>query len=248
MRPDYMITVCTNNNEIPFKNQHYDLYYKCAYCAQLFNLFDDHILNCITNYDKDLDKVLSCYSCGNENINEFSKSQLNKRENARCNECVNNGNNLKYAKYDYLYWSHYNTKYKYKHIDDELYCIIFNKEISEETLNLMKKLLNDGGNPNYDRQDTYYHERCEHIYLYNEDGTEFPETTYFQPTSSLKSCIFSFSDCLKSDDDRNLLIKYAKLLIEYGANKENGKKIYEDRYGIPEQQNQPWYSLYSLLI
>ena len=140
MKPNYMITVCADNNEIPFKNQHYDLYYKCAYCAQLFNLFDDHILNCNTNYDKDLNKVLSCYSCGNENINEFSKSQLNRGEMARCNKCVNIDNKQKYAKYDYLYSSSYYTKEKYKHIDKELYGAISNEIICEETLILQRGL------------------------------------------------------------------------------------------------------------
>ena len=53
-----------------------------------------------------------------------------------------------------------------------------------------------------------------------------------------------------------LKIKYAKILIEYGASKENGKKIYECRYGVPnlneveneDESDQLWYSFYSLLL
>mmetsp|Transcript_44487 Transcript_44487/g.69571 ORF Transcript_44487/g.69571 Transcript_44487/m.69571 type:complete len:109 (+) Transcript_44487:252-578(+) len=91
--------------------------------------------------------------------------------------------------------------------------------------------------------------------LYREDGHELPEEDVVQPTTPLKLCVFRFSDCLLSNEQRLSLLSIAGLLIEHGADKESALQYYEDRYGIHEGKDasegdgvqDPFMALFRLL-
>ena len=44
-------------------------------------------------------------------------------------------------------------------------------------------------------------------------------------------CVFKLSDCTLTEVDKQHLIEIVKILIKYGANKEDAKKYFEKRYG-----------------
>lgn len=205
------------------------IYIVCKYCSKIIDYDNnyDHLYHCVTNYDNEKG-ILSCYSCGKENA-IYTKSQLSKNEKARCIECVKSGFSVKFAKFKHLYMPiHYYENYiENNNINLQLY-----QSVQEINLKNVHLLLQKNANPNYTRQATFF---CEHeshyIYLYNEDGTEEPENDYYQPTTPLKSCVFGMSNCMLTDEERNNLVKIAKLLIDYGAKTKEPLEYFAHRYG-----------------
>ena len=209
-------------------------YIRCPYCSNLFNYNENHPMTCTSNYQDG--KILWCFGCGESN-KEYSSSQTQKEDKARCTECVSGNKIHKYEPYDYLYYSNYNNNIQNININKQL-----EHSVGCLELDITNELLMAGANPNYKRQLTF-----RPYLLYNADGTECPEEDDEQPTTSLKLCVFRFSDCCLEEKDKIVIIEIAKLLIRFGANKEEAIAYYKMRYGIPDKTNDLFHTLYMAL-
>lgn len=212
-------------------------YIKCKYCSKLCIYGSTHLSDCITNWNDDLG-LTSCYSCGidfEEKI--FSQSQLEKGYLARCKNCTNTNQNniIKYEKFVHLYKSSNCEKIVNKqHINKQH----INKQLIYHINKLNEKkiyeLLKDGADPNYIIQMTIFNEKYEYIYLYDSDGNEIKENDngkIIQPLNSLRLCIFRLCDCTITNESLTSLYNIAKLLIEHGADKNDGLIYYNHLYG-----------------
>lgn len=185
-------------------------------------MIETHRDVCKANYD-DENGILFCYSCG-EAGKEYSQSQFLRQEKARCKDCVEGNKTKRFAKFSHLFKLCHGCS-QAKHIDDELYQAIMNLKLEK-----VQELLERGANSNYVRQDTF---RLGHLYVYwyRADGSEKEEIDDFQPTTPLKLCIFRYSDCTLSDENRASIVEIAKLLITFGASVSGASSYYESRYG-----------------
>lgn len=91
-------------------------YIICKYCAYIYNNNDNHVNNCVNNYNKD-EGVLYCYGCGENNKN-YSGSQILKEDKARCKDCVRNNKTEKFGPYTHLYQP--TNKVELMHTDAQL--------------------------------------------------------------------------------------------------------------------------------
>ena len=197
-------------------------YIKCKYCSGLYNYYDKHVINCANNYDE-TNGILFCYSCNGTN-KQYSKTQQQKRDKARCLECVTNNTMHKYAPYLHLYQPM--SKVELMNINAQLYYCVEDLNLSK-----MRELLEQGADPNYCRQDLFFDDNeNEWIYWYNKDGTEKGEIDYYQPITPLNLCVFLFSNCLFEKKDQYNIILMAKILIQFGAQTFNAIKYFESRY------------------
>jgi hypothetical protein len=183
--------------------------------------------------------ILWCFGCGEPN-KKYSSSQIRKEDKARCYECVSGNKIHKYEPYDHLCYYSY----------DNIQIANINKQLEYYTgmldLVAIYKLLLAGANPNYKRQCVFRGNNMFKTYrLYNADGSESPEEDDEQPTTPLKLCVFKFS-CLE-EKDKFVIIEIAKLLIKFGANKEEAIAYYKMIYGIPDKNNELLYTLYMVL-
>lgn len=219
------------------------LHCKCPYCNELlpYNDKKTHMDNCNPNWNE-INGTLYCYSCGklNTDKNLFTSSQLNKEHLARCKECVTNNNYNKYVKYKYTISASYinNTNLFY---DNKM--LKLNKELysyaSDFNYEKVLELLQQGANPNYVRQADIiewieYTDICDKkyicpvgFYLYDENGNEISEKASYQPTTAFRSCIFSLSSVYCNF---NNIYKTAKLLLEFGADKEDALMYLDHLY------------------
>lgn len=200
-----------------------DKYIKCPKCAKLCNYKENHFENCtvdepIINYVNGIN--LCCYTCGRKDVN-YSPSELENPEKARCRECESSCITERCYKYDYL-WSART---------DQIHKLDLNKQLlyytNEWNIPKMKEVLEKGANPNYEYIQDYYrgHGRFYLLY-YNEDGSEmFAEDKKIRD-SAINYCITEFRFC-ENDKQRNKIIEMAKLLIEFGADKIKGKEKLE---------------------
>lgn len=191
-------------------------YIICQYCGKFTPLQSNHIDECKlneSNYDKDNDLILSCFSCGVNN-GSYTKSQLAKKHLARCTNCVNMKNTEKHMSFEY------ESKYGYGHVNKYM-----EKAIEDMNYDKVKELLINGADPNYIRQHSYYcNENNKHYAIYDMNGAEIQEiiiNNIQQPSTPLKLCIFKLSDCRLNDEDMKTLINIANLLLNYGANNED---------------------------
>lgn len=213
---------------------------RCEYCGILFPLeikenelrHDQYPDNCATPILSN-DNNIQCYSCGENDITKFSKSQINKKEKSRCIECINHNIQTRYKKYsDNLYFQRDCNKDKK---DKKLYHAVACYNIEEVT-----QLLKDGANPNYIRQNSVYDIISnKHVYTFLSDGKEEPEYDLDnkQPTTPLKLVVFRISDCMLIDENLRDFNVIAKLLLDAGANKEGAIKFARNRYGIIDNEN-----------
>ena len=124
-----------------------DLYIKCVYCGGLYPFdtekndihYEDSLrrcpVNCIDKYE--------CFTCGKKGPDIFSNEELNKTCFKRCKICVGEGKIERFQKFK-----------KIKKNKDELLI----DAIKELDINLVKKLLDKGADPNYVIQDTLYYD------------------------------------------------------------------------------------------
>ena len=207
-------------------------YVICKYCSALSKYEENHVSNCsmIMNYTN-VDGILRCYSCGNEN-KTYSASQLAKEYQARCTDCVNNKKTTKFEPFAHLYSSNYNN------IKSDSYSI--NKQlmyyVSSLDIQKVEELLQQGANPNYNRQLTFYDDKFtfQHIDVCDKDGNEVPEIDEYQPTTPLKMCVYRYSDCMLNTVDLNRIRNMVVLLIKYGATTDGIKDaihLFHSRYG-----------------
>ena len=198
-----------------------EIYILCEYCGILTDINDNHISLCAkdssANYNEQ-EGIISCYSCGMKN-QQYSKSQMQKLELARCRTCVENNVTTKFMPYQDVA---YNGA---SHLNVELYDNIAN-------LNYQKviELLNNGADPNYIRQE-FMNINDMLRPLYNHDATEKSERDQTQPNTPIKLCVFRFSDCLLNDNDRMTLIDIANILITHGADTRSAFQYFISRYG-----------------
>ena len=213
-------------------------YIKCPYCSNVFNYDENHPPTCTSNYCNE--QILWCFGCGESN-KKYSNSQLKKEDKARCYECVLGNKIDKYQLYDYLCYN-YSDKIQNININRQL-----KHYIGALNLDATYELLLAGANPNYKRQQVFQPNSFYCYLLYNADGTECTEEDDEQPTTPLKLAVFRFSDCCLEEKDKFVIIEIAKLLIRFGANKEEARKYYEMRYGIPNKYEGLWFTLYMVL-
>lgn len=219
-------------------------YIKCRYCGETYNIIEKHE-TCNSNNYNEINGIINCYSCGQKD-KKYTNSQLQKMEKARCNDCLTNNIFGKFAKFEHLYKSSIIDKLD---INKQLY-----EYVSLINIEKVEYLLKNNANPNYIRQETFYN-NGEWVYLYNKDGNEVPDNDINQPITPLRLCIFRISDCLLTENDRNNIVKIAKLLIKYGANKNGCLEYYVSRYGEisneeinDENNNNVIINLYKVLL
>lgn len=213
----------------------------CAKCAILFNSKEAHFENClvdepIINY-KD-GKNISCYTCGREDV-DYSQSELEKKEFARCIKCESNCQTKRCYKYDYLWTLHTEQVHK---LDINRQLLFYTKEFNIEKV---KELLEAGANPNiifkqYTIRGWGYH----YVLCYNFDGSIINNKKSIF-LSSLHNCIeeFRWAD---NDNFKNKIIHTAKILLDFGAEKEKNKELFESYLGKFAEEDGLKYTFYSL--
>lgn len=215
---------------------------KCKHCNELheYSKIAEHMENCFPNWNKEIG-LICCYSCEllySENKMFFTSSQLSKEHLARCKNCIIN-NISKYAKY---YYNYYPNCIK----ENELSNVSLNKQLEyyvfESNWEKINTLLLQGANPNYKNQlimsdPTNSHKK---ILIYDINGLE-KENNDYQPNTPLNICIFYLSNCVNTDADLENLYNIIKLLIKFGANKQDGLNFYKSRYGKINQENEKYY-------
>ncbi len=244
-----------------------NVYLMCPYCGVLFSfaqahetkLEQSHIKNCTGTYDPAVG-ITNCYSCGKTD-GSYTNSQIAKEHKARCKECIGSDNKNRFGQWDYLAtggpWEpepnpHKPPNHKLTHW------------VSEGKVDQVHKQLELGADPNYIRQDYVANHWPEYdiyirsLHLFDANGNEIPEEDTEQPTTPLKLCIFSLSNCMNSEQDDMNYCKIAQLLIDYGAEKTHALEYYLYRYGNPyenvslEEQDDnyksnPYVILYEML-
>jgi hypothetical protein len=205
---------------------------RCCYCGIFFPLYtkegetrhDQLPHGCATPItNSEIGNQIQCYSCGTNEINKFTKSQIKKQGEARCKKCVLENMNARYVKYSN------NQKYS---IDKQLYDAVAEYNVEE-----VRRLLNEGANPNYTRQNNVYDLISnKYVYTYLFDGTEEPEYDLenMQPTTPLKLVVFRISDCMLECKDIQDFAIIAKLLIDAGADKKLAGEYAKNRYCLED--------------
>jgi hypothetical protein len=210
-----------------------NIYFKCTYCKSIFPSNDEKNHTCHPNFDKDVG-ILFCYSCGDSSGN-YTQSQLNKDDKARCKKCVNINNFHRYSQYDHII-----------DFDESLNESVGDLDL-EQTRYLLEKC---NANANCPRQKTICISPMKYVSCYNSDGSKILDINSYQPTTPLKLCIFKMSDCTLTLNDQQRIVNIAQLLIAYGAtNFHDAIEYFESRYGkrICDELC-PYYKLYSLFL
>lgn len=211
-------------------------YLKCDYCGKLYTVsstddikYNPHHNGCeksLPEFDEtDIESVklhIKCYSCGSNDYDQFTKSQLKKIGKARCKSCITANKTERYILYPY------NERYRLMSLNHKLM-----NAIAQHNFEQVKKLLNDGANPNYIEQkciiDSYIFK-----YTWLSDGEEEPDMDDEQPTTPLKLILFRICDLQLNNDDRKEFNKITKLLINAGARIDVAKdyisKLYSTRH------------------
>jgi hypothetical protein len=226
-------------------------YIKCKFCNNLFDCdnINNHMNNCNPNWCEDYG-LIYCYSCGkpyDKNSQLFTISQLNKQNYARCKQCIQENKLDKYARYNYNYKKL--TSYTCEIMDK----LSLNKQLEYyiEVCDEVKvfDLLKKGANPNYCRQMTIdnLNDRC--VLLYDIDGLEKeePDTEILQPKTPLRLCIFFLCNLLNTESDFQKLYNISKMLIEFGANRNDAFTYYRSLYGDKSDNNIWWKKIYDLI-
>lgn len=224
-------------------------YMKCKYCGKLYVDHDinDHMNNCYPNWN-DITGLMSCFSCGklySENSSLFTKSQLNKQQLARCQLCIKNKITNKYAKYIHDY-KNMLANMDNTSLNKQLeYYIIHYTEIFD--IEHIRKLLNNGANPNYIRQASSNNLNEFNVLLYDRNGFEKEDVdNYLQPITPLRLCVFFLSNCHNNEINYQQLYEIANLLVEFGSNKQDSYNYYKLLYGDIICNNL-WKPIYDLI-
>lgn len=216
-----------------------DLYIKCIYCGGLYPFdsekndihYEDSLRRCPINC---IDKF-ECFTCGMKGRHLFSNEELNKTCFKRCKICVGEGKIERFQKFKKI------KKNKGERLIDA---------IKELDINLVKKLLDQGVDPNYVIQDTLYYDKTsmlpnifedideyKYISLYDKlwdiNGNPLPSNLdeYNEsPTTPLKIVV----DMVDENKYENLvclkLLTIAQILIYYGATTEDANEYWEYKY------------------
>lgn len=218
---------------------------RCRYCTRfqsvihldgVFILDDDNPHQCseIQTGGRDAwePRFPACYSCGKIG-QHYTNSQRNKNEFARCKNCVCSGNTRRYEIPA--------PKSIHKQLEAEI-------NRMEPSKNKCEELLELGANPNYQYQrkvdigGTWYD-------LYDGEGNEIPETgaRHSQNDNYKQTCIFSMSNCMLTDTNRDELNDILLLLIRYGAIvTQDDIHLFTSRYETDDSG--PFHQMYTTLI
>jgi hypothetical protein len=215
-------------------------YIQCRHCVQMI-LLDDDDHQCFPNYNSATEEILYCYSCGKVG-QQYTNSQRNKNELARCVNCV--GSNITEQ---YVAISRPNS------IDKQLQAEVNQMEPSK---NKCKDLLERGANPNYIYQRNVQI-RGVWYDLYDGDFNEIPETDSLRLTPEeqhrllnfKQTCIFSLSNCLLTNVQMANLNDILKMLIQYGAIvTQDDLDLFTRRYGTDHPVGGHFHQMYTTLV
>lgn len=183
----------------------------CRHCDSLCSIIDH---TCYPNWDPITEQLISCYSCGKGVADGlFSNSQLQKEYLARCRDCVRDGITSKYVK-----------PCKEVGLDKQLYNAVSSLDVQKVT-----ECLKHGANPNYRCQKSIWVEGRTYL-LYDNSGNEIASDENDAPITPMRSCLFSVSNVLNTEQDQANIRQIAQLLIEHGADLEDAAK-FNSRYG-----------------
>jgi hypothetical protein len=195
------------------------VYFCCEYCGTLFSSSSNHECTLLQ---------FQCYSCGEKQLDKFSKSQASKEEQQRCNECVAAKRTLRFQHFQSrAFVSHSRDSQDLNH--QLMYAV------QDHNISKVDEILNAGANAEYIRQNSISW-NGQWRYCFHKDGTEMPELDNLQPSTPLKMCVFRISDCTEDNEKDNEEI--VKLLISKISSKDQilqALDYFESRYGKPSK-------------
>ena len=199
----------------------------CEYSGELKPF--DALHRCPT---PDVEQPIHCYACGEEAI--FSGSQAKKGSHARCQACVVANKTARFA--PFLQQARYG----------EPTGLI--QAVEAIDLTRVLTLLEQGAQADEARQllipDPLLGLRAAYL-----EGLKVPEDDPIQPSTPLKMAVFRMSDCMLDEARRRELLDISRALLRHGAPPAPARRLYEDRYGMPDETETEgaFAELYALL-
>jgi hypothetical protein len=213
-------------------------YIICPYCKILTNEIE-HPNRCIPEESE----TLLCYTCFKPN-KSYSSKQLTKGVMAKCKDCVEDGKTTRYTRYGLYYGSSWGSGPFTFNVNKKLYFFAGELEVEK-----VRNLLEAGADPNYIRQKTISSNVVpgyKEVYVYNKHGEVIPDLEPNQPTTPLKYVIFRVGHPDIQQNYSEEIIEIIKLLLEKGANRQEGLDYFNNRYCLDEPKGIFW-DVYNLL-
>lgn len=196
------------------------MYIYCRRCASYVIL--GHECISLPKFDpENIESVKShiyCYCCGDKNVDNFSKTQIQKIGRAKCKACISAGKQHKDEVYD-----------EPLNLTDQMEDAIMYHDIFRVVI----LLFSAEADPNGVRQMRILDRHRNRRYCYTADGIPLVESNSESlPSTPLKAVVFKLSDCLLTENEIAMYSPIADLLLQYGADPDPAIKYYMYRYGF----------------